>query len=71
MTISIELANLITKLQYDENEKFDVKLYRLMKKMYFRESFDFDDFIYIRGLSKERSNDFLNYVYLCNPEQRV
>lgn len=65
MTISQEMHDILMRLSYD-NEKFDVELYIICKKIYQKDQWNHKDFVHIRTLSDKRGNELLNYIYLCN-----
>jgi hypothetical protein len=66
MTITQEMQDILMKLKYDDNEKFDVVLYMICKKIYQKEKWNYKDFVHIRTLSNRRGNELLNYINLCN-----
>ena len=68
MTISNELSDLITELQFNEKGMFDKILYMICKKIYYREKLEYADFLHIQCLSDCRQDKLLKYIKLSNSD---
>jgi hypothetical protein len=66
MTISNELAKKITELQYKEDGKFDWKIHSNLRKVHFRELFEYENFVHMKSMNDDRKDKLLEYVKLCS-----
>ncbi len=65
MTISNELTKKITELQYKEDGKFDWKTHSILRKVHFREVFEYEDFVHMKSMNDDRKDKLLQYIELC------
>jgi hypothetical protein len=65
MTISNELAKKITELQYKEDGKFDWNTHSILRKLHFREVFEYEDFVHMKSMNDDRKDKLLEYIEQC------
>jgi hypothetical protein len=70
MTISNELFQKIIELQYKEDGELDCKTYSILRKVYFREQFVYEDFMHMKDMSDDREDKLFEYVKMCNPNNK-
>jgi hypothetical protein len=67
MTISNELAKKITKLSYKEDGKLDCNTYKILRKVYHREQFTYEDMMHMKDMSDDKKHKLFEYMELCHP----
>ena len=67
MTISNDLSKKITELSYTENGKLDWKTYSILRKVFYREQFTYEDMMHMKDMSDDNKDKLFEYMILCHP----
>jgi hypothetical protein len=53
------------QLQYKDDGKLDWKTHSILRKVHFRELFEYDDFVHMKSMNDDRKDKLLEYIELC------